>query len=358
MPIQTYTTAAGRINKLKGEILRHAVAKEVLSLIGLQRQIPKNVGDTVVYRRWVPYGASTGAISGGVDPQNRMITASNMQTFASSHVATEGVTPSADVLTPVDVECTLTQYICMYGVTDKIVDLYEDDVPAEMKKQTGERVGLIREMEKYGVLRAATNAFYSGGTTRQTVDESITLGFLRKISRSLLANHAQKNTQILAPSANFNTAPIESAFLVFHHTDLNPAIRDLPGFVHVSAYGNRKPVHEDELGSCEEFRFVSSPELAPYADAATSSSASASGLLSTTGTYPDVYPIIVSGEDAWGTVALRGMGAMDTWWIPPSQRDKSDPAGQRGYIGAKFWAKSVMLNQGWAALGEVGAPVL
>lgn len=354
--MQKYTTAAGRINKLKGEILKHAVPTEVLGITGMQKSIPKNNGDTVVYRRWLPYGTSSGAISGGSDPQNRLITTSNMQTYVSVQEAVEGVTPSADTMTPVDVTVTLKQYIVMYGVTDKTVDLYEDDVPAEMKKHTGERVGLIREMEKYGVLRGMTNAFYAGGTSRATVDETLGLNLLRKVAKSLLGNHGKMITSILAPSANFNTSSVEAGYLVFCHTDLEPAVRDLPGFKTVAEYGSRKPVHEMEIGSVERFRFILSPELAGYANAG--AAIGTTGLYSTTGANIDVYPVIVAAEDAWGTVALRGSKSVDAWWIPPSQRDKSDPAGQRGYIGSKFYCASVMLNQGWSALIECGTPDL
>jgi N4-gp56 family major capsid protein len=354
--MQKYTTADGRINKLKGEILRHALPVEVLGITGQNKKMPKNVGDTVVYRRWIPFGTSSGAVAAGIDPQSRMITAANMQTYASAAEAVEGVTPGADTLTPVDVTAVLKQYIVMYGVTDKTVDLYEDDVPAEMKKHTGERMGLVREMERYGTLRGMTNAFFAGGTTRATVDETLTLNLLRKVAKSLLGNHGKMNTSILAPSPNFNTKSIEAGYLVFCHTDMEPAIRDLPGFIAVADYGSRKTIHEMEIGSCERFRFILSPELAGYADAG--AAIGATGLFSTTGSLIDVYPVIVCGEDAWGTVALRGKNSLDAWWIPPSQRDKSDPAGQRGYIGAKTWCVSVMLNQGWAALIEAGTPSL
>lgn len=354
--MQKYSTQAGRINKLKGEILAHAQPVEVLGITGMQKQMPKNSGNTVVYRRWLPHGTSSGAISGGVDPASRMITASNMQTYADAHLAQEGVTPGADTLTPVDVTAVLKQYIVMYGVTDQTVDLYEDDVPAEMKKHTGERMGLVREMERYGILRGMTNVFYAGGTSRATVDETLSINLLRKVAKSLLGNHGKMVTSILAPSANFNTKAVEAGYLVFCSTDMEPAIRDIPGFIPVADYGSRKTMHEMEIGSVERFRFIVSPELAGYADAG--AAIGSTGLYSTTGTSIDVYPVIVAGEDAWGSVALRGSKSIDAWYLPPSQRDKSDPAGQRGYIGAKTYAVSVMLNQGWAALIEAGTPAL
>lgn len=346
MAIQQYATITPRIGKLKGEILAHAIPMEVLGITGQQKKMPKNNSDTVVFRRYLPYG--------GVD--NRWINTSNVDTFATSHQVAEGVTPTADTLTAIDVTATLQQYAVLYAVTDRVVDLYEDDIPSEMKRQTGERLGLVREMVRYGALKAATNKFYAGGTSRATVNKTITLPLLRKVARTLQANHAKQVTGILAPSPNIGTAPIEAAYLVFCHSDLEPAIRDLPGYVGVHEYGSRKPIHPQELGSVERFRFIISPELAPYANAG--AAVGTTGLESTSGSNIDVYPIIVVGEDAWGQVALRGMESLDVTYIPPGSKDKNDPLGQRGYIGAKTYFTALVLNQGWMAVIEAGAPAL
>lgn len=347
MSIQNFNSQSARVNRLRGEILAHAMPVEVLGITGSQKQIPKNTSDNVTFRRWYPFG--------GVD--NKWITGSNVNTFAASHVTTEGVTPPADTLTAVDVTATLTQYSCLYAVTDKTADLYEDDVPAEMKKQTGERVGLLREMVRYGALKGMTNLFYGGtGTTKATVNGTVTLNLLRKVTKSLKANHAKMVTSILAPSPNFATAPVEASYLVFCSTDMEPAIRDLPGFKHVAEYGQRKTVHEQEIGSVESFRFVLSPELA--ADINGGASVGSTGLYSTGASTIDIYPMIVVGEDAWGQVALRGMDSMDVSYIPPGQKDKNDPLGQRGYIGAKTYMTALVLNNGWGALAWVGTPAL
>lgn len=343
---QNYATQAGRINKLKGEILAHAVPKEVLGITGAQKTMPKNNGDTISWRRWLPFG--------GVD--NRWITADNVGTFAADHLTAEGVTPSADTLTAVDVEATLDQYSCLYSVTDKTVDLHEDNIPAEMKKQTGERMGLVREMVRYGALKAMTNVFYGGtGSSPSTVNGTLSLNLLRKITRSLRLNHASMVTQILAPSPNFATAPVEASYLVFCSTDMEPAIRDLPGFKHVAEYGQRKMVHELEVGSVENFRFILSPELVHTAGGG---AAVGSTGLEDTGGNIDIYPMVVVGEDVWGQLALRGADSMDVTWIPPGQKDKNDPLGQRGFIGAKFYQTAKVLNDGWGALAWVGTPVL
>lgn len=347
MGAQTYNTASSRIGKLKGEILAHAVPVEVLGITGMQKTMPKNNGDNVIYRRWLPFG--------GTD--NKWITGSNVASFAADHLTAEGVTPSADQLQPTDVTVTLQQYSCLYAVTDKTVDLHEDDVPAEMKVQTGERMGLVREMVRYGALKGMTNLFYGGsGNSPSTVNGTLSLNLLRKITRSLKANHAKMITSVLDASPKFNTTPVEASYLVFCSTDMEPAIRDLPGFKHVAEYGNRKPVHEQEIGSCESFRFVLSPELA--ANINSGASVGTTGLYSTGGSNIDIYPMLVVGQDAWGSLALRGSNSLDVTWIPPGQKDKNDPLGQRGYIGSKFYQAASMLNNGWGALAWVGTPSL
>jgi len=342
MPQQGYATAAPRIGRLKGEILAHAIPREVLGITGNQHKIGKNMSDTVVYRRWLPFG---GAITNAT-------TINRWTADPNTHLTQEGVTPAADTIVPQDITVQLNQYSCLYQYSDKAADLYEDDVPDAMKKQTGQRMGLVRELIRYGALKGCTNKFYAGGTTRATVAASVSLNLLRKITRSLMGNRADLITSILAPSANYNTAPVEAGFLVFCHTDCENDIRNLPGFKEVAAYGSRRAVHELELGSADRYRFIVSPELSSVINAG--AAIGTTGLFSTGGSLLDVYPMIVVGDDAWGDVALRGMNSFDVIHQPASQKDKADPLGQRGYIGAIFWSASFVQNDGWMAVAEVG----
>ena len=82
------------------------------------------------------------------------------------------------------------------------------------------------------------------------------------------------------------------------------------------------------------------------------------GLASTTGTNPDVYPFIVAGEMAWAQVTMRSIDGLDLTWIPPGQKDKNDPLGQRGYVGATHYHAAKITNQGWMAVIEAGVASL
>jgi len=342
----SYDTNDPRIGALRGDILKHSVPREVLGITGKQHRFGKNQSETIIFRRWLPFGGATTSAT----------TINQWVVTANAHLTTEGVTPDVDTITPQDISVTLRQYSALYGYTDRTADLYEDDVPSEMKMQCGQRMGLVREMIRYGALQGCTNKYYAGGTSRTTVDQAIGLLVLRNITRGLETNRADYITRILSPSPNYSTAPVEAAWLVFHHTDCIHDIRELPGFKHVSEYGTRKPVHPRELGSVDEFRFISSPELGSVADSG--ASVTGTGLFSTTGTSIDVYPVIVCAQDAWGDIALRGKQSFDTTDIRPGQKDSSDPLGQRGYIGAKFYSAAFVQNDGWMAVLESGITAL
>lgn len=353
MTMNTFQLNPGRIAKFKGQILKHAIPVEVLGLTGQQVQMPEKSSDTIVFRRWLPFGGTTG------NPNQffQNGTGDRGNAYAQAQLTQEGVTPPPDSLVPQDITAVMNQYSVLYGVTDKTVTLYEDDIPPEMIRQTGERVGLIREMVRFGVLKGCTNQYYGGtGTSRATVNSYVTLPMLRRITRNLKANHSKFVREILSASQDFGTTPVEAAYLVYGHTDLEQDFRDMPGFKNIADYAQRKPISPYEIGSVENFRIILSPDLISVQDAG--AAIGSTGCVSTTGTNIDVYQFIVAAEDAWGQIALRGMNSMDPTYIPPKQKDKNDPLGQRGYIGTTFWNQCVVLNNGWMAVGQVGAKAL
>jgi N4-gp56 family major capsid protein len=346
MAIQNYATSTPRVGKLKGDILKHAVPVLSLGMSGDQKKMPKNQSDTVIYRRWLPKGGAT----------TNSTTINQWSVDANAHIVAEGVTPTAETMAPQDITVQLQQYACLYSYTDKVAELYEDKIPDEMKTQVGERMGLVREMIDYGTLKGCTNKFYAGGTTRLTVDEAISLNLLRKVTRSIKGNRGRAVTSVLAPSADYNTAPVEQGYIVYAHTDCEHDVRNLPGFIAVAEYGTRKPLHECEIGSVENFRFIVSPELNPIL--AGGAAVGATGLESVGAANVDVYPYLVIAADSWANVALRGMESFDPIHIPHNQKDKNDPLGQRGYLGAKFWSASFIQNDGWMAVVEAGATAI
>lgn len=352
MANQGYSNTSSRVGTLKGDLLLSAAPVEVLSIVGVDKDkvIPKNRSNNVKFRRWLNYG--------GVD--NQWITAANVGTFASSQQTVEGVTPTADSLTPTDITMTLIQYLVLYCVTDQMVDMHEDGdtIPETAKRHAGYRMGLIGEMVRYGQYKAGTTVYYSGGSSRATVSNTLTLNLLRKVSKVLLANHGAQITQVLIPSTSFASTPVEPAYICFCHTSLEGAIRDLQNFKDAASYSKRSLVHDMEIGSCERYRFVLSPELAGYADAGAAVGAAPAGspMDSTSGTMMDVYPILMMADEAVGQVHLGGVENWDAWYLKPGVPSSGDPGGQRGYVGAKWYYSAGILNQGRMAVVECTTP--
>lgn len=351
MTMQTMSLTPARIAKFKGEILKHAKPYEVLSSVGRQVKFDKNQSDTYVARRWLPWGATAAN-------QNQFFQngpGDRTQNYVNSHLTQEGITPQPDGITPFDVTEVVQQYSCLYGFTDKVYNLYEDDIPEQMKIQIGERVGLVNEMIVYGKLKSATNQFYAGGgTSRATVAGPITLNLQSAIVRSLMANHAMPVTQMLAASPKYDTSAVAPGYFAYAHTDLERMIRDLPNFVPAEKYATGTPVM-GEVGKVERIRYVLSPELIPYQDAGAAVAAwTGNGTgYSTSGTNLDVYPVIIMGADAFSQIAVRGLNSLDPTFLPPNEKSKSDPLGQRGYAGSIWWKATMIENQGWMAVLNV-----
>lgn len=352
MAIQSFSLTPQRVGVIKGRILKHAMPRIVLGTIGVNDDFKPNMGDTVKYRRFINKGGTAAQPNrffqdGAGDRTNQ---------YAIDHLTAEGVTSAAESVITQDITATLNQYNVLYGYTDRTFDLYEDDIPKAMTELVGERTGLVHEAALFGVLKGCTNKFYGGtGTSRATVNGTITLNMLRKVARSLDANHADKVAKMVKqiPSSGlYGTTAVEASFPVFISTDVIADVRELPGFVPVAKYGDPNKAVPFEVGACEGFRFIASPELVAVQDSGAAVAGSVPLLASTSGTYADVYQVIVGSENAWGHIGVNLSGKNITA-LPPGQKDKADPQGQRGYVGAIFYYNGVILNGLQMAVLEV-----
>ena len=353
MAIQNYGTVASRnlIRAAQG-MLEHAQPITVLGDFGTQREMPQNSTDTLVFRRTLPFGATTAGTT--IENSSRYVGTPDIT--ASNFVLAEGVTPNSNTISFQDVTVQLQQYGVLFKYSSKTEQLYEDDIPGEMVKLTGETLAEVMELVRYGVLKAGSTVVYTNGSSRSAVNTAISLNSIRKAARTLESNRARRVTSRLAPGVNFGTRAVQPAYVVFCHTDAVSDVRNLPGFTRVEEYGSFKPIHDREVGACEDFRFVSSPLLKSFL--AAGASVGSSGMLSIGAANVDVYPFLVIGEDAWGQVALKGMSAVKPVVLKASQTNHANPLGQFGYVGASTWFATVRLNDAWMARIEAGVTAL
>ena len=359
MAIQTLASPVEmRTTKFAGEVLKHVIPQEVLGRIGVsnKKPIPKNKSENIEFIRYLPTGATS------ANPNRWVVD-------PVAHRLNEGETPAGETVTAQKILATLQEYGVLYKYTNRTADMHEDDIPGEMKRLTGERFGLLMEQIRYGVIRGGTNRFFSGApavAARGNVIATVSANNLRNIARSMSNNLAMKVTSILSASPGVGTQPIEAAFIVVCHSDVEADLRALSSsgstFVHISEYGDRKPIHPNELGSWEQFRFVTSPHLAPFLNAGGTTTANtrlAGGVPNSAGTENvDVYPLMVMSEGCFGDVMLRGRESFSVTHISPGEKTKDDPLGQRGYVGAQAYFTAVRLNEGHMAIYEAAVSSL
>ena len=331
MPLSTFGDISNRTAAFAAaDMLSHAEPVSVLAKFGLSKPLPKNKTDTIKYRRAVPFAAITVPLA-------------------------EGVTPTPGGMSYEDVTVQMIQWGDLYGITDKIADMSEDPVLQDMTMLCGEQAQKTLEQIIWNKIKAGTTVGYANGTTRGGVNTAISINDQRAAVRYLRKMKAKPITKILSASTSIGTSPVEAGYVAVTHTDMQADIRQLTGFTPVAEYGSRTPLCSEEFGSVEDVRYVTSPELNAFPDAG---GLDGDAVLSTTGTNADVYPVVNLGEEAFGLVPLKGPGAITPTVLNPGQADKSDPLGQRGYVGWKAYFNATVLNQTWMYRVEAAASVL
>ena len=351
MAIQKYSTPISSRNIIKAEMkmLKHADNIMVLGTFGMQKMHPERSTDTIVFRRLRPFNSTVQANPATGYSETPSITPANF-------VTSEGVTPNANTISYTDVSVTLEQYAILFKFSSKAELMYEDDIPEDQSKLTGETLGEVAELVCYGAIKSGSSVIYANGSTRVGINSTVSLAKLRSAARSMEKNRGKHVTSKISAGPDFDTSPVEPAYVVFMHTDMSADVRDLPGFTKRVEYGSGiTAIHPRELGACEEFRFVTSPLFAPFL--AAGAAVGVTGMVAANLTNIDVYPLIIMAEEAWGHVSLKGHGwtAISPTIISSKDKNHANPSGMFGYVGADFWYSSVRLNENWMTRLECAA---
>lgn len=306
--------------------LAHAEPVLILERFAKVEQLPKNKGQIVKWRRFVPFAINTTAL-------------------------VEGVTPAPNQLQYEDVSTMVNQYGGWVSFSDVIVDTHEDPNLQKISMGLGEQAASTKEALIWEELIGGTAVLYSGAaTSRATVDDVVQAADLVAAQRFLKANRAKHITRVLKASQNVATEPVAPAFVAFGHSNLEPDLRALTEFVVREKYSNMQMLSDYEIGKFQDIRFILSPQLTPFWGAG----GSPTGVLSRDGVAADVYPIVIVGQDAFGVVPLRGMDSASIT-IQNPKATYEDPLAQRGFASWKMWYVAVRLNEEWMVRVEVAA---
>lgn len=296
----------------------------VTERFGQPKPLPKKHTQTIIFRRY------------------------NSLARATSPLA-EGVTPAGQRLTHTDIQVTLQQYGDKVEITDVIEDTHEDPVLKVAIDALGEMFAETVEVLRIAVMKGGTNVFYANAVASRALTNSPPLrGDFRRICRYLSKMKGREISTIVKASSAVSTEPVARAFFALAHTDLEADFRGVDGFVPVEQYSNADRSLPAEVGKIERVRIILTPLFEPWLAAGVAGTTYLNnGVAPGSSLAADVYPVIVVAKDAYGIVPLQGEGAIHPMVLNPGTPSKSDALGQVGFVSAKTWQGSIILNQSW-----------
>lgn len=317
------------------KLLERARPMIVFLKIAEKTKVPKKKSDTVAWRR---------AVNGAI----------------STTTLTEGVTPDSQALVYEDVTKQLDEYGLVYEITSRQMDLGEDDAVKDSTDVLSDQCVNIKERVAWVEAQLATNVVYAdpaNDTAVSDVSGPVTGGALQMMVRTLTGNVARYYTEIDRGGLNDNTFTVEASFIAVCHTDLEPDLRGITGFKTVDQYGGRSMVCDEEFGSYQNVRVITTPYHIPQLSVG--AAVGSTNMKAVDATNIDVYPMIMMGKSAFGCVDLmgseskKGYGGVKINTISGATKD--DPLNQRTYVAARWWDAPKILNNAWIAQGLFGA---
>lgn len=281
------TTASGLSPEMKTfydkDLIRNARPVLVHNQFGQKRNIPKNGGKTIEFRKFSPLPKATTAL-------------------------TEGVTPDGQSLTVSAITATVGQYGDYIALSDVLQLTSIDNTLVEANRLLGEQAGETLDTLTANILNAGTNVQYSGGKTARSAlvaGDVLKVDDIKKAVRTLKNNKAKK---------------INGSFVGIIHPDVAYDLTNDPKWESVKTY-DPKDWYNGEIGRIFGVRFVETTEAVTFTEGSGS-------------TAKKVYSTLILGENAYGVTSVEG-GGLQTIIKQLGSAGSADPLNQRSTSGWK-----------------------
>ena len=209
-------------------LLENAKTKFVHAEYGQKRNIPKNHGKTVEFRRWTAFDPK--AVIGGL---------------------TEGVTPPSQSLAQSNVEATIHQYGAYVEVSDLLKTTSYDEVVEGSTDLLGEQIGTAIDWIVRDEMASGTNVQYADNQAdRISLDATKILTFaeVRKAVRTLKKKKARK----------FTREGGKEHFIAIVSPDAVYDLQSDSAWQNVSDYSNKEAIYSGEIGRMFGVVFIES----------------------------------------------------------------------------------------------------
>lgn len=275
-----------------------------------KRDIPKNGGKKIEFRKFNQLGKQTTPL-------------------------TEGVTPDGQSLSVTKVEAEVKQYGGYVQVSDILQMTTIDNTIVETTDQIGGQAGLTLDTISREVLNAGTNVQYGEGRVASraavTSNDKLTVKAVKMAVRTLKKQLARK---------------IDGSYWAIIHPDVSFDLTEDPNWVEAHKYASPEEIFEGEIGKIAGVRFIESTEAKIFAKAGAAKSSSDS-------TKIDVYSTLFFGANAYATTKIEGMG-LETIVKQLGSGGTADPLNQRATVGWKATKVTEILSNEYMVRVETG----
>ena len=292
------TTATGMAVEMKTFYDRTLIENAEPELVHDQwaqtRDIPKNGGKTIEFRKY--------------DQLPKALTP-----------LTEGVTPEGQEMKVTKLEATVKQYGGFVALSDLLILTAIDNNIVEASELIGSQAGRTLDTISREVMNAGTNVQYAEGqvTSRAAItsDMKLTVKAVKMAVRFLKKQNAKR---------------INGYFYGIINPDCSFDLTEDEKFVEVVKYKTPEKIYNGEIGAIEGVRFVETIEAKIFAGAG------ADGI--------DVYSTLVLAANAYATTKIKG-GGLETIIKQLGSAGTSDPLDQRATVGWKALKVTEILSQ-------------
>ena len=292
------TTATGMAVEMKTFYDRTLIENAEPELVHDQwaqtRDIPKNGGKTIEFRKY--------------DQLPKALTP-----------LTEGVTPEGQEMKVTKLEATVKQYGGFVALSDLLILTAIDNNIVEASELIGSQAGRTLDTISREVMNAGTNVQYAEGqvTSRAeiTSDMKLTVKAVKMAVRFLKKQNAKR---------------INGYFYGIINPDCSFDLTEDEKFVEVVKYKTPEKIYNGEIGAIEGVRFVETTEAKIF------TGAGASGI--------DVYSTLILAANAYATTKIKG-GGLETIIKQLGSAGTADPLDQRATVGWKALKVTEILSQ-------------
>lgn len=266
-------------------LLKFAKPNLVHDQFAQKRNIPKNGGKTIEFRRY-------------------------SQLPKALLPLIEGVTPTGQNLNVTTVSATVEQYGGYITLSDVLLLTAIDNNLMEAIELLGDQAGRTLDTITREVLCSGTNVIYAGGAlgrTAITTANKLSVDDIKKAVRELKVGLAKK---------------INGYYVAIVHPDCVYDLENDDEWINASQYAGSTQIFEGEIGKLYGVRFVESTEAKIWAKAGA-------------GTPKiSVYATLVMGANAYGTTNVEG-GGLQSIVKQLGSGGTADPLNQRATAGWK-----------------------